>query len=149
LRKRLWALVLIGAALVSLAACAGTDNPASPAARVPKPTTPSPSTTAEASAPVVTPSPTWTPKPTATWVVLPSPPPTADPRTPSAGNIARIGLASARAQAASGEAILVDVRPAGDYAAQHIAGAISMPFDQVARRYRQLPRDQLLIFYCT
>jgi rhodanese-related sulfurtransferase len=65
------------------------------------------------------------------------------------GNIARIGLASARAQAASGEAVLIDVRPEGDYAAQHIAGAISMPSDQVARRYRQLPRDKLLIFYCT
>jgi rhodanese-related sulfurtransferase len=65
------------------------------------------------------------------------------------GNIARIGLASARAQAASGETVLIDVRPEGDYAAQHIAGAISMPSDQVARRYRQLPRDKLLIFYCT
>lgn len=144
LRSRLWAVVLVGVALVSLTACAGTARPTSQAGLAPSPTGASPSATAE-----ISPSPTWTPKPTATWVVLPSPPPTADPRTPSVGNIARIGLASAREQAASGEAILVDVRPEGDFAAQHIAGAISMPFDQVARRYRQLPRDKLIIFYCT
>jgi hypothetical protein len=148
LSRRLWAVILIGAAVVSLAACAGAARPDSEAARAPGPASPSPSATAEVSPPAVSPSPTWTPKPTATWVVLPSPPPTADPRTPSVGNIARIGLASARTQAASGEAILVDVRPEADYAAQHIAGAISMPFDQLARRYRQLPRGKLLIFYC-
>jgi rhodanese-related sulfurtransferase len=57
-------------------------------------------------------------------------------------------LAAAWAETSSGDAILVDVRPAGSYAAQHIAGAISMPFQEVARRYRELPRDKLVIFYC-
>ena len=148
MRKRLLTLVLVGVFLVSLTACGGGTRTASQAVLTPEPTTPSPSATAEPSAPAASPSPTWTSKPTATWVVLPSPPPTADPRTPSVANIARIGLASARSLAASGEAILVDVRPGGSYAAQHIAGAISMPFDQVPRRYRELPRDKLIIFYC-
>jgi hypothetical protein len=148
LRKRLLALVFVGAALVSLAACTGPNRSASQTGLAPLPASPSPSATAEPSPPAASPSPTWMPKPTATWVVLPSPPPTTDPRTPSVANVPRIGLASARAKVASGDAILVDVRPGGSYAAQHIAGAISMPFEQVARRYRELARDKLIIFYC-
>jgi hypothetical protein len=147
LRHSLLVLAWIGTAVASLVACAQPARSPSQDGLA-QAASPSPSATAAASRLAVSPSATWTPRPTATWVVLPSPPPTADRRTPSAANIARIGLAAARTQAAQGDAILVDVRPVGSYAAQHIAGAISMPFTQVARRYRELPRDKLIIFYC-
>jgi hypothetical protein len=149
LSKRCLVLILACAAMLSLVACTGPTPSASQTGRPSAEASPSPSVTTRSVSATVSPSPTWTPKPTATWVVLPSPPPTTDPRTPSAANIARVGVHTARARAASGDALLVDVRPAGSYTEQHISGAISMPFQQVARRYRELPRDKLIIFYCT
>jgi rhodanese-related sulfurtransferase len=62
--------------------------------------------------------------------------------------VPRISVAQARQQADAGEAVLVDVRPGAVYEGLHIAGAISMPLDQVSRRYAELPGDKLLIFYC-
>jgi rhodanese-related sulfurtransferase len=62
--------------------------------------------------------------------------------------VPRIGVAEARARADAGQAILVDVRTEASYKGKHIAGAISMPVDQVSRRHPQLPADKLIIFYC-
>ncbi len=44
--------------------------------------------------------------------------------------------------------ILVDVRPAEEYAAGHIAGAISIPHDQLEDRLRDLPKDKEVVAYC-
>jgi rhodanese-related sulfurtransferase len=62
--------------------------------------------------------------------------------------VPRIGVAEAKAMAESGTAVLVDVRTEATYEGQHIAGAISMPVDQVAKRYGELPSGKLVIFYC-
>jgi rhodanese-related sulfurtransferase len=62
--------------------------------------------------------------------------------------VPRIGPADAWARVEASEAILVDVRPAGDYRSAHIARALSMPASEVARRYTELPSDKLIIFYC-
>ena len=48
----------------------------------------------------------------------------------------------------AGEAVLVDVRTKGTYEAAHIAGAISLPSGEIPDRYKELPTDRLVIFYC-
>ena len=48
----------------------------------------------------------------------------------------------------SGTAVLLDVRPPEEYAAGHLPGAISMPFEELARRLSELPRDRTIVAYC-
>ena len=54
----------------------------------------------------------------------------------------------ARTKADAGQAILVDVRSAQVYEAQHVVGAISLPANELADRYSELPAGKQLIFYC-
>ena len=49
---------------------------------------------------------------------------------------------------ASGEVILLDVRPATEYASGHIAGARSIPVAQLKARLGELPRALQYIAYC-
>lgn len=48
----------------------------------------------------------------------------------------------------SGRATVIDVRPAEEYAAGHIPGAISIPVDELAERLADLPPDQEIVAYC-
>jgi len=43
--------------------------------------------------------------------------------------------------------LFVDVRPAKDYAAGRIAGAINIPVDNMAKRWDTLPKDRVIVFY--
>jgi rhodanese-related sulfurtransferase len=47
-----------------------------------------------------------------------------------------------------GDLIVVDVRPEPEYGAGHIAGAVSIPIDHLARRLRALPPDVDVVAYC-
>ena len=47
-----------------------------------------------------------------------------------------------------GEAVVIDVRPAEEYAAGHIAGAINMPVDSLPRFLKKLPKEQEIVAYC-
>lgn len=49
---------------------------------------------------------------------------------------------------ARGDTVVVDVRPAEEYASAHIRGAVSIPLDDLARRLRDLPRTKLIVAYC-
>jgi DNA-binding transcriptional ArsR family regulator len=49
---------------------------------------------------------------------------------------------------ARGDVVLVDVRPAEEYAAGHIDGAQSVPIDELERRLAELPADQEIVAYC-
>jgi rhodanese-related sulfurtransferase/DNA-binding transcriptional ArsR family regulator len=51
-------------------------------------------------------------------------------------------------RARSGRVVVLDTRPAEEYAAGHIAGAISVPFDQVEARWRELPKSHVYVAYC-
>ncbi|MBI4263844.1 MAG: metalloregulator ArsR/SmtB family transcription factor [Acidobacteria bacterium] len=51
-----------------------------------------------------------------------------------------------RARAA--EVVILDTRPVSEYAAGHIAGAISVPVDDLQQRLRQLPRNKEYVAYC-
>ncbi len=44
--------------------------------------------------------------------------------------------------------IAVDVRPAEEYAAGHIPGALSIPLDQLPDRLADLPADIDIVAYC-
>jgi rhodanese-related sulfurtransferase len=48
----------------------------------------------------------------------------------------------------SGEVTLLDVRPAPEYRAAHIAGAVSLPLNQMAERLGSLPKDGEIVAYC-
>lgn len=47
-----------------------------------------------------------------------------------------------------GDVVLVDVRPEEEYEAGHIAGARSIPLNELERRLDELPKDQEIVAYC-
>jgi rhodanese-related sulfurtransferase/DNA-binding transcriptional ArsR family regulator len=51
-------------------------------------------------------------------------------------------------RARSSEVVILDTRPASEYAAGHIFGAISVPVGELRRRLRQLPKDREYVAYC-
>jgi len=51
-------------------------------------------------------------------------------------------------RARSKSVIVLDTRPSNEYAAGHIAGAISVPVDDLQRRLRQLPKGKEYVAYC-
>jgi len=48
----------------------------------------------------------------------------------------------------AGEVTVLDVRPAEEYAAGHIPGALSVPVAELEARLRRLPRDRDVVAYC-
>lgn len=48
----------------------------------------------------------------------------------------------------SSQAILIDVRPREEYVAGHLAGAVSMPLDELAARLKELKKGQEVVAYC-
>jgi rhodanese-related sulfurtransferase len=47
-----------------------------------------------------------------------------------------------------GEVTVIDVRPAEEYRAGHIAGALSVPLAELKKRLPALPRDREIVAYC-
>ena len=60
----------------------------------------------------------------------------------------QIGRAELAERIAAGDVVVVDVRPAVEYAAGHIASARSIPIDRLAASIRQLPADVEVVAYC-
>lgn len=50
--------------------------------------------------------------------------------------------------AQQGQVTVLDVRPAPEYEAGHIPGAVSVPLEELERRLAELPRDQEIVAYC-
>jgi rhodanese-related sulfurtransferase len=46
------------------------------------------------------------------------------------------------------EVTVLDVRPAEEYLAGHIPGAVSIPLDQLEERLAELPSDREIVAYC-
>jgi rhodanese-related sulfurtransferase/DNA-binding transcriptional ArsR family regulator len=51
-------------------------------------------------------------------------------------------------RARAGEVVVLDVRPATEFAAGHIPGAVSIPLDELPRRLSELPPDVEVVAYC-
>jgi rhodanese-related sulfurtransferase len=51
-------------------------------------------------------------------------------------------------RARSQQVIVLDARPASEYQAGHIPGAISVPIDELQDRLRSLPKDKEYVAYC-
>lgn len=47
-----------------------------------------------------------------------------------------------------GDVVVVDVRPGVEYRAGHIAGAVSIPLDELADRLDELPTEAEVVAYC-
>lgn len=59
-----------------------------------------------------------------------------------------IGSAELAARIASGDVVVVDVRPYLEYAAGHIPGAVSIPLDELAGRLGEIPKRAEVVAYC-
>lgn len=62
--------------------------------------------------------------------------------------LATIGREELLRRIADGQVVVVDVRPSAEHAAGHIAGAVNMPIDDLARRIDELPPDATVVAYC-
>lgn len=48
----------------------------------------------------------------------------------------------------NGDVTVLDVRPTEEYEAGHIAGAISVPLDELKRHLSEFPKDREIVAYC-
>ena len=51
-------------------------------------------------------------------------------------------------QAQKAPMLLLDVRTPEEFAAGHIAGAVNIPYDQVATHLAEIPKDEEVVLYC-
>ena len=59
-----------------------------------------------------------------------------------------ISRAELQRRLSRGDVVVLDVRPASEYQAGHIRGALSVPVDELQRRLRDLPDDTDVVAYC-
>jgi rhodanese-related sulfurtransferase len=72
----------------------------------------------------------------------------ADAYLGSRDGIEVIGRDELAARLSRGEVLVIDVRPAAEYAAGHITGARSVPVTELRRQLRALPADADVVAYC-
>lgn len=61
----------------------------------------------------------------------------------------RIEAAAAREMVEKGQAMVIDVRTKDAYDAGHIEGSISVPLAEIDAHLAQLPKDKMIVAYCT
>ena len=59
-----------------------------------------------------------------------------------------VDAAELRRRLKAGEVTVIDVRPALEYEVGHIAGALSVPVEQLDARIPDLPKDRPIVAYC-
>jgi len=59
-----------------------------------------------------------------------------------------VGMTDLLRRIRSNDVVILDTRPAREYAAGHITGAISMPVDELQRRLKELPKRKEFVAYC-
>ena len=67
---------------------------------------------------------------------------------PSDG-VKRVTTVELRDALAQGTAIVVDVRAATVYQQNHIKDSISIPLEQLEAHLQELPRDKMIVTYCS
>src|SRR4029078_9600787 len=59
-----------------------------------------------------------------------------------------VSMEELRRRSRSGEGVGLEKRAPSEYAAGHIAGAVSMPVDGLEERLKELPRRKAYVAYC-
>jgi 3-mercaptopyruvate sulfurtransferase SseA len=70
------------------------------------------------------------------------------PAEPALESARRIPRAEAIKLVKEKKAIFVDVRPKESYDAEHIKGAINIPYTDLMTRLKELPPNKLIVTYC-
>jgi rhodanese-related sulfurtransferase/DNA-binding transcriptional ArsR family regulator len=63
-------------------------------------------------------------------------------------DVESIGRDELLRRVASGQVTVLDVRPANEYAAGHLPGAVNIPVDELAARMSELPAGAEVVAYC-
>jgi 3-mercaptopyruvate sulfurtransferase SseA len=64
-------------------------------------------------------------------------------------NVRRMTITELRDALDQGTAVVVDVRGEDAYKQEHIKGALDIPETQLMSRLGELPKDKLIVFYCS
>lgn len=59
-----------------------------------------------------------------------------------------LGPVELKAMMEKGKVVLVDVRDRKDYAAGHLPGAISIPYDEIREETGLLDKEKIVVVYC-
>ena len=71
------------------------------------------------------------------------------PAPPPADNARRITVAELHDLYEKGDVVIIDTRAEPAYKDEHIKGSISMPTGTVLARIDELPRNKMIVAYCT
>ena len=74
---------------------------------------------------------------------------TATPPPPPTDNAKRITADELHKLWSSNQVLIIDTRAESAYQQEHIKGSISMPTGTVLQRIDELPRDKMIVAYCT
>ena len=74
---------------------------------------------------------------------------TATPAPPPTDNAKRITADELHKLWSSNQVLIIDTRAESAYQTEHIKGSISMPTGTVLQRIEELPRDKMIVAYCT
>lgn len=64
-------------------------------------------------------------------------------------NVRRVTIAELRDMLEQNKAIVIDVRGDSAYEQEHIKGALDIPEAQLSGRLGELPKDKLIVTYCS
>jgi rhodanese-related sulfurtransferase/predicted transcriptional regulator len=64
------------------------------------------------------------------------------------GNLEAVETKALLERVRAGEVTILDVRPAEEYRAGHIRGAVSVPLNEIKKRLKELPKGREIVAYC-
>jgi 3-mercaptopyruvate sulfurtransferase SseA len=64
-------------------------------------------------------------------------------------NVRRVTITELRDMLEQNKAVVVDVRGTEAYKQEHIKGALDIPENQLSSRKGELPKDKLIVLYCS
>jgi predicted sulfurtransferase len=74
---------------------------------------------------------------------------TATPQQPPADNARRISAEELHKLWETNEVLIIDTRAESAYKQEHIKGSISLPTGTVLQHVDELPRNKMIVAYCT
>ena len=69
--------------------------------------------------------------------------------TPPPDNARRITVEELHKLWEKNDVLVIDTRPEPAYKQEHIKGSISVPAGTLAQKYEELPRDKMIVAYCS